>query len=84
MLASAAVSGRAVADESEKTPPQTVGQIVEKFFDENKTCIDLTDGCSVCTRQWGEVTCSTPAIACISHELQCTREERPPAKDDGR
>lgn len=51
MLAAAAISGQALAEEGKDAPPpETVQQIVGKFLDENKTCIDFTDGCSICTR----------------------------------
>lgn len=73
----ASVSGQSLSEESGPIlSPPTIQQIFEKFLDENKTCTDFTDGCSICMRLGNTYTCSMPAIACILRELRCTRYDR--------
>ncbi|WCK03181.1 hypothetical protein [Agrobacterium tumefaciens] len=43
------------------------------FVRDNPSCIDFTDGCSVCTVTNGKIVCSAPRIQCQVQELSCTR-----------
>ncbi|MCZ7448481.1 hypothetical protein O8B93_12890 [Agrobacterium rhizogenes] len=43
------------------------------FVRDNPSCIDFTDGCSVCTVADGKIVCSAPRIQCQVKELSCTR-----------
>jgi hypothetical protein len=37
------------------------------------TCLEWTDGCRVCQRSNGEVSCSNVGIACVPKAEECTR-----------
>jgi hypothetical protein len=37
------------------------------------TCLEWSDGCTVCARTPGGPACSTPGIACVPQERQCLR-----------
>ena len=39
----------------------------------NATCLEWTDGCRVCQRSNGEVSCSNVGIACVPKAEECTR-----------
>lgn len=43
------------------------------FVRDNPSCIDFTDGCSICTVTDGKIVCSAPRIQCQVKELSCTR-----------
>ena len=60
-------------------PPKAVDQFLEK----NKACIAIDDGCINCAVNGGDLVCSTPRIACIPRELNCTLTLKPD-DDDGR
>ncbi len=45
-----------------------------EFVRNNPSCIDFTDGCSVCTVSKGEISCSAPRIQCQVKPLICTRQ----------
>lgn len=44
-----------------------------EFVRDNPSCVDFTDGCSVCTVADGKIVCSAPRIQCQVRELTCTR-----------
>ncbi|MGV1954888.1 hypothetical protein ACQZ5G_03220 [Agrobacterium sp. 22-214-1] len=44
-----------------------------EFVRDNPSCLDFTDGCSVCTVADGKIVCSAPRIQCQVKELTCTR-----------
>ncbi|MDH6294845.1 hypothetical protein SAMN03159422_00493 [Agrobacterium fabrum] len=46
---------------------------MKDFVRDNPSCIDFTDGCSVCTVADGKIACSAPRIQCQVKELSCTR-----------
>lgn len=46
---------------------------MKQFVQENPSCIDFTDGCSVCTVSQGEISCSAPRIQCQIKPLVCTK-----------
>lgn len=48
-------------------------QSFQGFANSNPDCMDFTDQCTVCSQQSGALVCSTPKIACIKRELQCTK-----------
>ena len=37
------------------------------------TCLEWTDGCRVCQRAAGDVSCSNVGIACVPKTEECTR-----------
>ena len=39
----------------------------------DRTCLEWTDGCTVCQRTPEGPACSTPGIACVRQEPQCVR-----------
>ena len=45
-----------------------------EFVRDNPSCIDFTDGCSVCTVTEGNIVCSAPRIQCQVKPLTCTRQ----------
>lgn len=47
---------------------------MKEFVQDNPSCIDFTDGCSVCTVSKGEISCSAPRIQCQVTPLMCTRQ----------
>lgn len=44
-----------------------------EFVRDDPSCIDFTDGCSVCTVAEGNIVCSAPRIQCQVKALTCTR-----------
>ncbi|KVK47180.1 hypothetical protein L905_00940 [Agrobacterium sp. TS43] len=44
-----------------------------EFVRDNPSCVDFTDGCSVCIVADGKIVCSAPRIQCQVKELTCTR-----------
>ena len=44
-----------------------------EFVRDNPSCIDFTDGCSVCTLADGNIVCSAPRIQCQVKALTCSR-----------
>ncbi|MFS8121232.1 hypothetical protein QD336_02300 [Rhizobium sp. BR 250] len=53
--------------------PQNAATMAE-FVRDNPSCLDFTDGCSVCTVTDGKIICSAPRIQCQVKELTCTRQ----------
>jgi len=45
-----------------------------EFVRDNPSCIDFTDGCSVCTVADGNIVCSAPRIQCQVKALTCSRK----------
>ncbi len=46
---------------------------MDEFVRDNPSCVDFTDGCSVCTVSDDRIECSAPRIQCQVRELTCTR-----------
>ncbi len=43
------------------------------FLKANQECLEFSDGCSFCAVDGShDVLCSTPQIACVLHDYQCT------------
>lgn len=60
-----------IAWAKEKAPESSATMV--EFVRDNPSCIDFTDGCSVCTVTDGSIVCSAPRIQCQVKELTCTR-----------
>ena len=56
----------------DKTPDRSA--TMAEFVRDNPSCLDFTDGCSVCTVADGKIVCSAPRIQCQVKELTCTRQ----------
>jgi hypothetical protein len=60
-----------------KTPPIPAPHPVpiEAYADDDPSCLEWTDGCTVCTKaESGEPHCSTPGIACQRAGVQCKKK----------
>lgn len=57
---------------AEDKVPETSATMAE-FVRDNPSCVDFTDGCSVCTVTDGKIICSAPRIQCQVKALTCTR-----------
>lgn len=69
---SASAPSSAYSDEPSSDGSESA-QTIQGFAQTNPTCVDFTDQCSICSQESGELVCSTPKIACIKRELQCTK-----------
>ncbi len=45
---------------------------MKDFLQANSDCREFTDSCSYCVVTDGRAECSTPQIACVKKEYQCT------------
>jgi hypothetical protein len=55
-----------------KMPPPAPEPHISSFGDRDKTCMEWTDACVVCTRPAnGAAQCSTPGIACTPGPTVC-------------
>lgn len=56
------------------TPPEkaVAMQSMRDFLQANTDCQAFTDNCSYCVVTDGLAQCSTPQIACVKKEYQCT------------
>ncbi|WP_338122485.1 hypothetical protein [Agrobacterium salinitolerans] len=57
---------------AEDKAPDSAATMAE-FVRDNPSCVDFTDGCSVCTVTDGKIVCSAPRIQCQVKALTCTR-----------
>ncbi|MFF2321309.1 hypothetical protein ACFVTJ_09695 [Agrobacterium sp. NPDC058088] len=61
-----------LATAAENRAPETSATMAD-FVRDHPSCIDFTDGCSICTVTEGKIVCSAPRIQCQVKELSCTR-----------
>ena len=67
----------AAADDT--SPAAKEKQTLDSYATANKTCLEWTDGCAVCTRaDGGTFHCSLPGIACQPTGLSCRKETPAP------
>ncbi|MCA1405434.1 hypothetical protein I6F26_13730 [Ensifer sp. IC3342] len=52
---------------------QTQGDSLQEFMAANPDCLEFNDQCSFCAVVNGVAECSTPQIACVKRENQCTK-----------
>lgn len=77
------VWAREKANSTEQPSNFNAPKAVDQFLEKNKACIAIDDGCINCAVNGGDLVCSTPRIACIPRELNCTLTLKP-EDDDGR
>ncbi|MBB4188051.1 hypothetical protein GGE07_004727 [Sinorhizobium terangae] len=54
-------------------PDQTAADSMKDFIAANPDCLEFNDRCSFCAVVNGVAECSTPQIACVKQENQCTK-----------
>ena len=61
-------------DAGQAAPPDKAAdmQSMKDFLQANPDCREFTDNCSYCVVTEGRADCSTPQIACVKKEYQCT------------
>jgi hypothetical protein len=66
-------TGFAGADEPRLSPlPKTGAVPVQAYGEQNPECREWTDSCHICRRgETGEISCSTPGIACQQGGVVC-------------
>lgn len=62
-------------DAGQAAPPDKAAdmQSMKDFLQANPDCREFTDSCSYCAVTDGVAQCSTPQIACIKKDYQCTK-----------
>ncbi|MGC4390558.1 MULTISPECIES: hypothetical protein [unclassified Agrobacterium] len=72
LLLSLFASPHSIVRAEDKAPDPSA--TMAEFVRDNPSCLDFTDGCSVCTVADGKIVCSAPRIQCQVRELTCTRQ----------
>ncbi|WP_454623533.1 hypothetical protein [Brucella anthropi] len=77
------IGAKEEANSAEQPSNFNAPKAVDQFLEKNKACIAIDDGCITCAVNGSELVCSTPRIACVPRELDCTLALKP-NDDDGR
>ncbi|NKJ07316.1 hypothetical protein [Rhizobium sp. SG741] len=74
LFAFAGISPALCDDAGQAPPPDKAAEMqsMKDFLQANSDCREFTDSCSYCVVTDGRADCSTPQIACVKKEYQCT------------
>ncbi|MER8843679.1 hypothetical protein [Mesorhizobium australicum] len=53
--------------------PASAGQSLAELIQDDSTCRQYNDGCSICLVESGRAQCSTPSIACVKTRWFCVQ-----------